>query len=418
MNQLQQSDNQAGSVASPKPASSARMKQDAAANARPRVLLVGENDEIRRLLVNNFALIENSNPTVVHASDWTAAVEKIKTRPVDVVFGLPDHPPCDSVTGCLQTVTIILVQDPLASPHPTLEKVRHGLRKIDIDAVNPVSLDAIIRSSRYTKQVEQSLQSTISALQTTNAVERDFLAEMSEELKAPLDAMLKYSQALHLDPTPKHPTPKHPTPEGDHDRYQAALSSIRQAGTTLLQTVNNLLNSLPPQAFNAAIEKQPANLSQLLANSLGEVECFRVTSNQSILTEFCGSDMELVCYPDLLQQAVTNVLLNAIQYSPDQSEITLRFHRTENGIEIAVRDHGIGMCAQTIAGALEKFSHAETSPDINRKGSGMGLAIAKKILAAHAGGLEIRSEPNHGTVVRMRLPMATGAAGQTRAAWR
>jgi two-component system sensor histidine kinase BaeS len=106
-------------------------------------------------------------------------------------------------------------------------------------------------------------------------------------------------------------------------------------------------------------------------------------------------------------QVLGNLVTNAIRYTPQGGQITLRAHRHENGwVALEVADTGPGIASDDLPHVFERFYRADESRTGSDGGSGLGLAIAKAIVEAHKGKIEADSKPEVGTVFTVHLPAA------------
>jgi signal transduction histidine kinase len=111
--------------------------------------------------------------------------------------------------------------------------------------------------------------------------------------------------------------------------------------------------------------------------------------------------------PDRLDQALTNLVSNAVKYSPDGGEVCLRIHRLPNAhVEVKVRDQGLGIAPEEQAELFQPFERAKTARR-SVSGTGLGLYIAAQLIEQHGGTISLHSEPGIGTTFRIQLPLAT-----------
>jgi two-component system sensor histidine kinase CreC len=105
----------------------------------------------------------------------------------------------------------------------------------------------------------------------------------------------------------------------------------------------------------------------------------------------------------LLQRALANLVLNAIEFSPPEGTVTIDAHVVGGRIELTVRDHGAGLPAYAHARVFEKF-YSLPRPDSGRKGTGLGLAFVREVATLHGGGARLANHPDGGAIATLVLP--------------
>jgi signal transduction histidine kinase len=113
--------------------------------------------------------------------------------------------------------------------------------------------------------------------------------------------------------------------------------------------------------------------------------------------------------PSRIEQAVTNLLNNAIRYSPNGGQVTVRARASEAQVTLEVRDHGIGIPPEHLDRLFSPFFRGRRAPALNRAGLGLGLYITREIARRHGGILEVESTPGVGSCFRMILPRTARA---------
>jgi signal transduction histidine kinase len=110
-----------------------------------------------------------------------------------------------------------------------------------------------------------------------------------------------------------------------------------------------------------------------------------------------------------IEQVATNLLSNAVKYSPESSDIEIVLERNGSTAMLSISDHGIGITAADRAKLFEPFRRGKNVGNIG--GTGLGLSVSRKIVEAHGGSIDVRSEPGLGSSFSVRLPLASDAAG-------
>ncbi len=154
----------------------------------------------------------------------------------------------------------------------------------------------------------------------------------------------------------------------------------------------------------------PLQLVPLSVNSLLQavVETQQPTAQAKKLSlnmDFAAADLIIEAASDELRRALSNLIVNAISYTPPGGSITVTTRMIQDSAEIAVRDTGIGIDADDLPRIFQRFYRADQARSIHTGGTGLGLAISKKIVEAHGGSIEVESAPGAGSTFRVRLPL-------------
>ncbi|RZI67324.1 MAG: phosphate regulon sensor histidine kinase PhoR [Variovorax sp.] len=252
------------------------------------------------------------------------------------------------------------------------------------------------------------LSRDITAVEQAEAMRRDFVANVSHEIRTPLTVLAGFVETLQNLPLDAE----------ERARYLALMAQQSHRMETLvndLLTLSRLEGSAAPtlsqwtrvRALVAQCEDEGRGLSSRLAPSAGHRLSFSVEG-----------DVEIAGVPTELQSAMSNLLSNAIRYTPGGGEVTVTWRALPDGRgEYAVRDSGPGIAAEHIPRLTERFYRVDRSRSRETGGTGLGLAIVKHIAQRH--GAELRIESTLGTGSRFaivfpvtRLRPARVAAGQ------
>ncbi len=235
----------------------------------------------------------------------------------------------------------------------------------------------------------------ITELRRLETMRRDFVANVSHELKTPLTVMRGYLEALFDEP--------------DMDVAQRAVFIERAKVNTerLTAIVTDLLSLARYEAGEPLRNQESVQLDTLLSESVSiakqSAEARQITIDleiESVLPPVHGSR-------DGLLTSVGNLLSNAIRYSPEGSHVTINLTGDSNQAHIVVRDEGPGIPAHEQERIFERFYRVDRNRSRELGGTGLGLAIVRHVASAHGGRAWVESEIGHGSAFHLTIPYAT-----------
>jgi two-component system phosphate regulon sensor histidine kinase PhoR len=231
----------------------------------------------------------------------------------------------------------------------------------------------------------------LTELRRLEAVRRDFVANVSHELKTPLTSICGYTETLLAD---------QPEPEV----ARRFLEVIHANGRRMQRLVDDLLDlsrieSGRWQPNPEAVDIEP--LAREVWSALGE----RAARSEVTLTIAADPAAPLVADPDAVRQVLVNLLDNALRYTPRGGEITCRTVREGEGVALVVADTGTGIASEHLARVFERFYRADPSRSRAEGGTGLGLAIVKHLVEAHGGRVSARSALGEGAVFSAWFPV-------------
>jgi len=223
----------------------------------------------------------------------------------------------------------------------------------------------------------------------------EFLANMSHEIRTPLNAIIGFSEQL-----------ENTSLKTSQRKYLRAVSN---AGSHLLNTVNDILDLSKIEAGKLAIDEHPFVMKDVIEEIASILEIKAEEKGLQLNTFiYDNSDELIVGDPFRVKQILYNITGNAIKFTEKgQIEIKCEGIRGKNTIDyrIAITDSGIGIPADKLEGIFESFEQAEKSTSRKYGGTGLGLSISKKIAELLNGKITISSEESKGSVFTISLPM-------------
>jgi two-component system, OmpR family, phosphate regulon sensor histidine kinase PhoR len=242
------------------------------------------------------------------------------------------------------------------------------------------------------------LESEHAELEKLERVRKDFVANVSHELRTPLASIQGYTETL-LDGAIH-----------DSENNLKFLNIIRQNAERLRGLTADLLVLSQVEQGQKKFKFAPYSVNRLLA---ADVEMMRpIASNKSIelIHQLAGEtapdeEVEVFCDAQAVHQILTNLLDNAIKYTPDGGRVTVGARRLDGPmVEIFIRDTGLGIPPQDLPRLFERFYRVDKARSRALGGTGLGLAIVKHLTRAQGGDVRVESQPDHGSTFYFTLP--------------
>jgi two-component system phosphate regulon sensor histidine kinase PhoR len=233
----------------------------------------------------------------------------------------------------------------------------------------------------------------VTRLKELEAVRKDFVANVSHELKTPITGIKGFVETI-LDGALDHP-----------DEAKKFLKIIQKQADRLNAIIDDLLmlSKIENDAEGAKIRFEEYSICDVLQNSLQICQSRAAEKKIEIFLE-CEPTLKARINPLLLEQAVVNLIDNAVKYSSPESRVTVAASRKQSGVEIAVVDNGCGIARERHSRIFERFYRVDSSRNRELGGAGLGLAIVKHIALAHGGAVDVQSSPGEGSVFTIKLP--------------
>ncbi len=234
--------------------------------------------------------------------------------------------------------------------------------------------------------------STVGALREADRLKDELLANVSHELRTPLASIKGYSSLLlHYD-------------QGiERAERLEHLQAIVEAADRLTEMVEHLLDMSRLRSGMLTIDRQPADIAELIGGALQEAE-IRAPAHRFISKVLVGLP-EATIDAGRIHQVLDNLLNNAIKFSPEGTEITVRCEAGAQELVVSVQDQGAGIAPEDCKRLFERFYQAPSTWGLKSAGAGLGLAICKRIVELHGGRIWVESQPGKGSTFFFTLPL-------------
>ena len=223
----------------------------------------------------------------------------------------------------------------------------------------------------------------VTLLQQVEQMRRDFVANISHELRTPLTVLSGYVENL-LEHQP------------DEASLQHALNLMSQQTRRMQHLTEDLMLLSRLESQPGAIKREVVNVAQMLASVREQAEVLSSDKNHSIELE-ADENVYLRANPKELDSIFTNLVVNAVNYTPEKGRIRICWYADEDGAHFEVHDSGIGIASHHLHRLTERFYRVDVARSRATGGSGLGLAIVKHAMQQSHGKLRIKSELGRGS---------------------
>jgi signal transduction histidine kinase len=258
-----------------------------------------------------------------------------------------------------------------------------------VDATNRDELGALAAN---VNRMSDELRRLYRELETASQHKSDFLANMSHELRTPLNAIIGFSQVLREGMV------------GNVNEKQAEyLDDILSSGHHLLSLINDVLDLSKVEAGQVELELAPFSLQEALERGVAMVR-ERAMQDGVFVTLTADPDADVVSGDERrIRQVIFNLLSNAVKFTPTGGAVDVRATRANGEVSVSVADTGPGIAAEDLRRVFEEFQQSDAGIE-RGEGTGLGLALSKRLVELHGGRIWVDSELGRGSTFVFTLP--------------
>ena len=227
-----------------------------------------------------------------------------------------------------------------------------------------------------------------------------FISNVSHELRTPVTVLRSYIDTLY-----------HYGNEFDYETQKEFIGTINQEIIRLNRMVNDILDFSKLEA-DVKLEKKPVNMAKLVEDCINQVSILTQEHNIKVLVSKDDEIPDIELNYNSIERAFTNLMSNAIKYSPENGTITVKISalRNTNEVEVTVTDEGCGIAPEHQKKVFDRFYRVENNTH-TIKGTGLGLNLVKTTIEKHHGGrVFVKSEPGKGSTFGFILPVKASVA--------
>jgi len=222
---------------------------------------------------------------------------------------------------------------------------------------------------------------------------KELLNNVSHEFKTPLSSIALASNMIRK------------RRYSDNDKLENYADLIFKENKKLQNLVESLLHLAAIERNEFDYSKEKLNINEIIEDAISTVEMILFEKGGKIDVKFDASNSEIIVDKLHFTNVIVNLLSNAIKYSKELPAIEITTKNIDDKILIEVKDNGIGVALKYHKYVFDKYYRVPTGDIHNTKGFGIGLAYVKRVVEAHDGNVEIESELNIGTIIKIWLPL-------------
>jgi PAS domain S-box-containing protein len=225
-----------------------------------------------------------------------------------------------------------------------------------------------------------------------NRLKDEFLATLSHELRTPLNAIIGYAHMLNMGIL-------------NGERQAKAIAVVKRNSEALGQIIADVLDVSRITSGKLRLDVRPVDLEDILRNAIATLQPAADAKGVSLELRIDSTVAKAAGDPDRLQQVVWNLLSNAVKFTPRGGHVQIDLGRSEDSLDLVVRDDGQGIDPSFLPHIFERFRLADSRSSREHGGLGLGLAIVRELVELHGGSVSAASDgPGKGAAFRVRLP--------------
>ncbi len=241
-------------------------------------------------------------------------------------------------------------------------------------------------------ELASSFNTMADDLERTERLRRNMVADIAHELRTPLSNLSGYLEAIR---------------DGVIQPDEASVASLSEEATTLARLVDDLQELSLADAGELKLVTGPDDIGRLARDAVNALQAGAATRGLTIAADVPAGLPAVNIDSQRIRQVLNNLLANAVAHTGPGGRVTLTARHREGRIYVSVADTGEGIPAEDLPYIFERFYRVDKSRTRSTGGSGLGLTIARRLVEAHGGTIEVESQPGHGSIFTFNLPTAT-----------
>lgn len=277
-----------------------------------------------------------------------------------------------------------------------------GAAQLELTSVGEPQRTLVVRAERDSNGGVWLVLEDVSELRRLQRMRREFIDNLSHELRTPLTTVRLLTETLALELERSELPP----------RIRESILQIDVETGQLVQMVNELLDLAKIEQGEAHLQLEELDLGGVAERSLAGLQLYAERQAVALHAELPSDSAERTVRADeqRIRQLLTNLVHNAIKFSPAGGQVTLRLRPAPDEVVIEVEDRGVGIPRQELERIFERFYKVDRARSRDGGGTGLGLAIARHVAERHGGRIWAESDEGHGSRFLVALPRAGPSA--------
>lgn len=390
---------------------------------RDLCILLLEDSELDAELTCASLGVEESGCKMERVEDQHSFESALANRTFDLILADYSLPSFDGITALeiaqrLTPATPFIFVSGALGEELAIETLKRGatdyVLKHRLERLRPSVLRALREQEekRHREEAEQKLRELAQEnarlyekAQRANVAKDAFIAMISHELRTPMTSILGWTRMLKMGGL-------------SEDEYNAALEAVERSASVQARLIDDLLDLSRISTGKLDLQLESVDLRHVIASAVGALRIPAEEKAITLVSEVCEELCIVRGDRNRLQQVVSNLLQNAVKFTPEGGRIGISMTCAEGYAEICVRDNGMGIRPEVISHIFDAFRQDEMAMAEGKEGLGLGLSIVRHIAERHGGSVAAESDgPGRGATFRVRLPVVceTAAAPAQRA---
>ena len=371
---------------------------------KPKKILIVDDDDINRnILKNNFS---DTDYEIKQASNGEEGLKIAKNEKPNIILldvKLPDitgYEVCEQLK--LDPITEYIPIISMSSDYTKNEDWIHGLEcGVDeylIKPIDPHVLLAIVHSMLRAQNTEDKLIAALKEAEDTNDVKSQFLANVSHELKTPINVIVSALQMTNI-------ISKDIETQDIKNKLHKYNGMMKQNSYRLIRLINNLIDITKINSGFINMTKKNIDIVKVVEDITLSVVSFAESKQIELIFDTDVEEKITSCDPNKIETIMLNLLSNAIKFTNANGKITVNMYDKKEYMIISVKDTGIGIAEEDKKRIFGRFLQVDDTSHRNNEGSGIGLSLVKSFVEMHDGKITVESTYGEGSNFIIKLPI-------------
>jgi len=367
-------------------------------------ILIVDDDNINRCILTK--ILSKAGYEIKESDCGKDALKKIETEKPNLVIldvNLPDitgYEVCKQIKldPITKFVQVLNISSYYTKNEDWVRGLECGADNYLMKPVDPQVLLAIVKSMLRIQSTESKLRIAIKEVETANEVKTQFLANISHELKTPINVIVSAVQMTNIIIEDIEII--------DIKRKLHKYNDMmKQNSYRLIRLINNLIDITKIDSGFINMNRRNVNIVKIVEDITLSVASFVESKNIELIFDTDIEEKITACDPNKIETIMFNLLSNATKFTNADGKITVNIFDKEKYIIISVEDTGIGIEDVNKQKIFERFLQVEDISHRNNEGSGIGLSLVKSLVEMHGGKITLESTYGHGSTFIIKLPI-------------